>query len=105
MAERTSSIHTMQATRQSDGPPQMSKQEKQLTSMDEEELERVLKERLGDEGLAWLRLVMSAENTCSTTCTPDTKESKITDTKQVGASSAGDGKAEVEGKKTEAEEV
>ena len=52
VAERTSSIHTVQAQEQRDGPPEMGKQEKELTSMNDEELERVLKERLGTEGLA-----------------------------------------------------
>ena len=60
VSERTGSIHTMQAREQGDGPPDVSKQEKQLTSMGEEELESMLEERLGTEGLARLRLVISA---------------------------------------------
>ena len=47
VAERTSSIHAIQTGRQGDGPPEMDKQEQQLTSMNDAELERVLKERLG----------------------------------------------------------
>ena len=63
VAERTSSIHTVQADRQDDGTPKMSKQETQLIEMSDEKPEKVLKARLGTEGLARLKLVMSAENT------------------------------------------
>ena len=53
----------MQTDRQGDGAPRVSRQEKQLIEMTDEKLEKVLTARLGPEGLARLKLVMSAENT------------------------------------------
>ena len=93
----------MQAEKQSDGPPELSKQEKQLTNMSDEKLEKVLEAiKVGHRraGSAEAGDVSREHSTTS-----DTKESKVSDTEQIGASSAGNSEAEAKRRQTEAEKV